>query len=118
MQASLDEIKNDLPYQGDATVAGRERAESFKGHLMAPYQDGAFWHEAIKRLAVVRESVSQPIWQQLMADRRWPADVADPIRPGPELRAIEWIRPRANTRYVTLHDAVAEELAQRVIEPS
>ena len=26
-----------------------------------------------------------------------------------------WVRPRANARYVTLHDALAEELAQRVI---
>ena len=115
-QASLDEIKNDLPYQGDATVAGRERAESFKNHLMAPYQDGAFWHENIKRLAVVRESVSQLIWQQLMVDRRWPADAADSDQAWARLRAIEWIRPRANRRYVTLHDAVAEELAQRIIE--
>ena len=26
-----------------------------------------------------------------------------------------WVRPRANARYVTLHDALAEELAQRLI---
>ena len=53
-----------------ATPAGQERADSFKRRLMAPYQDADFWHEAIKRLAVIRESVSQPIWQQLMADSR------------------------------------------------
>ena len=41
--------------------------------------------------------------------------MADPDRAWEQLRAIEWIRPRANDRYVTLHDAVAEELAQRVI---
>jgi hypothetical protein len=114
-QASLDEIKMDLPYHGHATVAGRERAESFKNHLMAPYQDGAFWHENIKRLAVVRESVSQLIWQQLMVDRRWPEDAAGSDQAWARLGAIEWIRPRANRRYVTLHDAVAEELAQRII---
>ena len=85
---------------------------------MAPYRDTDFWHEDIKRLAIVRESVSQPIWRQLMADRQLPADVADLDQAWEELCAIEWIRPRANSRYVTLHDAVAEELAQRVIEPS
>lgn len=115
-QASLDEIKADLPYHAPATTAGQERADSFKRRLMAPYQDGTFWNEAIKRLAVVRESVSRPIWQRLMADRQRPADAADPDEAWEQLRAIEWIRPRANRRYVTLHDAVAEELAQLIIE--
>ena len=114
--ASLEEIEKDLPYHGAATVAGRERVESFKRHLVAPYQGTDFWHEAIKRLAVVRESVSQPIWLELMTDVALPADVADASQAWEQLRAIEWIRPRANQRYVTLHDAVAEELAQRVIE--
>lgn len=114
--ASLEEIKNELPYHGAATVAGRERVESFKRHLVAPYQGTDFWHEAIKRLAVVRESVSQPIWLELMTDVALPADVADANQAWEKLRAIEWVRPRANARYVTLHDAVAEELAQRVIE--
>ena len=116
MDAPLEEIKRDLPYHRDATVAGRDRAESFKRRLVAAYQGADFRHEAIKRLAVVRESVSEPIWRQLMADRPLPADLADLGQAWQELRKTEWIRLRANTRYVTLHDAVAEELAQRVIK--
>jgi tetratricopeptide (TPR) repeat protein len=116
LHASLEEIKTELSYHGEATVAGRERAESFKGRLVAPYQRTDFWHEAIKRLAVVRESISQRIWQQLMADRPLPAGVADTNQAWEMLCATEWIRPRANHHYVTLHDAVAEELAQRIID--
>jgi tetratricopeptide (TPR) repeat protein len=115
LDTSLEQIKRELPYHGEPAAAGRERAESFKGRLVAPYQRTDFWHEAIKRLAVVRESVSQPIWLELMADRPLPADAADPDGAWEQLRATEWIRPRANDRYVTLHDAMAEELAQRVI---
>jgi hypothetical protein len=114
--ASLEEIAADLPFHSDATAAGRDRAESFKRRLVAPYQGADFWHDALRRLAVVRESVSEPIWEQLMADRLWPADAPDSHQAWEKLRAIEWIRPRANQRYVALHDAVAEELAQRVIE--
>jgi len=114
--ASLAEIKADLPYHGDATVAGHERAESFKRRLVAPYQDADFWHEAIRYLAVVRESVSEPIWLELMAGRPLPADIAELRQAWDELRAIQWVRQRANRNYVTLHDAVAEELAQRVID--
>src|SRR6202050_3868563 len=113
--ASLDKIAADLPYHGDPSVAGDELAESFKRRLVAPYRDSDFWHEAIKRLAIVRESVSQPIWRRLMADRPLPAEVADLDEAWDTLRATEWIRLRANRRYVTLHNAVAEELAQRVI---
>ncbi len=115
-QATLEEIKTDLPYHADFTVAGRARAEDFKRQLMAPYQDGAFWHEVVRRLAVVRESVNRPIWRRLMADRQPPADVTDLDQAWERLYDIRWIRPRANDKYVTLHDAVAEELAQRVIE--
>jgi tetratricopeptide (TPR) repeat protein len=114
-RTSLDEIKRDLPYHGAATAAGRERIESFKTHLVAPYRAADFWHDAINRLASVRESVSQPIWQRLMTDRQLPAGIADFDQAWETLRATEWIRPRANSRYITLHDAVAEELAQRVI---
>ncbi len=114
-RASLDEIQRDLPYHGEATASGRDRIESFKSHLVAPYQAADFWHEAINRLASVRESVSQPIWQQLMADRQLPAGMNDFDQAWEALCAMEWIRPRANSRYITLHDAVAEELAQRVI---
>jgi hypothetical protein len=116
-RASLEEIKTDFPYHGEAATAGRVRDESFKRHLVAPYQGTDFWHEAIRRLAVVREGVSQPIWQQLMADKPRTTDMADSDRAWETLRDTEWIRPRADCRYVALHDAVAEELAQRVINP-
>jgi hypothetical protein len=114
-QDSLDDIKRDLPYHDDPTTAGRERVESFKSQLMAPYKAMDFWHVSIKRLAVVRESISQPIWEVLMADRPLPAGVADFSQAWHTLGEREWIRHRANRRYVTLHDAVAEELAHRVI---
>jgi tetratricopeptide (TPR) repeat protein len=112
MQAPLDEIKRNLPYHDAATAAGRVLTESFKQRLVAPYRGIDFWHEVIRRLAVVRESVSQPIWLQLMSDQTLPADADQAWK---ALSEQEWIRPRANDRYVTLHDAVAEELAQRVI---
>jgi tetratricopeptide (TPR) repeat protein len=115
MQDPLEEIKADLPYHGVPTSAGRERAESFKQRLVAPYHEADFWHEAIRRLAVVRESISKPIWLRLMDDTPWPADIADGDQAWDTLRGFDWIRLRASKRYVTLHDAVAEELSQRVI---
>lgn len=113
--APLDYIRQNLPLGADATVAGRILAERFRRRLITPYRESDFWHEAIRRLAVVRESVSQPVWCQLMADVPWPSEAPDPDSAWEMLRRIEWVRPRANSRYVTLHDAVAEELAQRVI---
>lgn len=115
-RAPLEEIKADLPYHDEPGSAGVERADSFKRRLVAPYREGGFWHEAIKRLAVVRESVSEPIWLKLMSDRPLPDDALEPGRAWARLTAMEWIRLRANNRYVTLHDAVAEELAQRIID--
>jgi hypothetical protein len=115
-QAPLDEIKRDLPYHAAPTAAGRDLADRFKSRLVAPYQDDDFWHEAIKRLAVVRESVSQSIWQRLMEDVPLPPDATDLDQAWKKLAERDWIRPRANQLYVTLHDAVAEELAQRIIE--
>ena len=112
---SLDSIKAALPYGGEITSAGQILNEAFKRRLVAPYHETDFWHEAFKRLAVVRESINQPIWWQLMADRPRPDDAADMGVAWATLLRIPWIRPRANRRYVTLHDAVAEELAQRII---
>ena len=71
--------------------------------------------KTFKRLAVVRESINKPVWWQLMADRPPPGDAAEMDTAWDTLLRIPWIRPRANRRYVTLHDAVAEELAQRII---
>lgn len=116
MNTPLEKIKIDLPYHADASLSGRDLADSFKRRLVAPYQLTDFWHEAIRRLAVVRESISETIWLELMADTELPDDVTERQETWDKLRAIEWIRPRANDRYVTLHDAVAEELAERVID--
>ena len=112
---SLGDIKAALPYGGEMTPAGQSLHEAFKRRLVAPYHETDFWHETLKRLAVVRESINEPTWWQLMADRPRPADAADMNTAWDKLMSIPWIRPHANRRYVTLHDAVAEELAQRII---
>jgi tetratricopeptide (TPR) repeat protein len=112
---SLEDIKAALPYSGEITSAGQILHEAFKRRLVAPYHQTDFWHETFKRLAVVRESINKPIWWQLMADRPLPSDATDMDTAWEMLLRIPWIRPRANRRYVTLHDAVAEELAQRII---
>jgi tetratricopeptide (TPR) repeat protein len=111
----LDEIEREIPYRGQMTPAGRNLHEEFKRRLVTPYRDGDFWHEAFKRLAVIRQSVNEPIWRQLMADRPPPDDVVNRDETWALLLETPWIRPRANRRFVTLHDAVAEELAARII---
>lgn len=112
---SAEYIRQNLPPGGDATPAGEKLAEEFRRRLVAPYHEADFWHEAIRRLAVARESISQPVWCRLMDDMAWPDDAPDPDSAWDMLTKTEWIRQRANRRYVTLHDAVAEELAKRVI---
>ena len=97
------------------TMAGQARDEKFKRRLVAPYRETDFWHEALRRLAVVRESINQPVWESLMADRQPPDGVSSVTETWDRLLQIPWIRPRANRRYVTLHDAVAAELAVRLI---
>ncbi|MDX8035290.1 tetratricopeptide repeat protein [Lentzea sp. BCCO 10_0856] len=92
-----------------------KRRDLFRRRLITPFRDTGFWPEAIKRLAVVRHSVNQTIWQQLMSDRDLPADAESWPHAWEQLLARPWVRPRANQRYVTLHDALAEELAQRLI---
>jgi radical SAM protein with 4Fe4S-binding SPASM domain len=115
----LDEIAREVPYQGEMTLEGARMHEAFKRRLVTPYRGTDFWHEAIKRLAVVRRSVNRSIWQHLMSDLALPDELANEDRPWAaaweELLRTPWIRPRANSRYVTLHDAVAEELALRII---
>jgi tetratricopeptide (TPR) repeat protein len=111
---TLEEIERLVPYDGEISAAGQNLCEDFKRRLVTPYKEADFWHEAIKRLAVIRQSVSEPVWRELMADH--------PLPPGVNLDATwdqllerPWIRKRANGRFVTLHDAVAEELAERII---
>ena len=89
--------------------------ESFRRKLVTLYRSTDFWPEAIKRLAVVRHSVTQQVWSELMADRGLPADADDWAHAWELLLRRPWVRARANKRYVTLHDALAEELAKRVI---
>jgi tetratricopeptide (TPR) repeat protein len=111
----LAEIQAVLPFDGEPSPQGQLLHEAFKRRLVAPYRGVDFWHEAIKRLAVARQSANQEIWQELMADKRLPADVGSWDEAWQQLLRTPWIRPRANSRYVTLHDAVAEELGKRII---
>ena len=97
------------------TPVGDRLREAFRRRLVTPYRSTEFWPEAIKRLAVVRHSMDEQAWRMLMADRTLPAGVADWGEAWRELRARPWIRRRANDRYVTLHDALAEELCLRLI---
>lgn len=89
--------------------------EDFRRRLVTMYRSTDFWPEAIKRLTVVRHSVTQEVWSTLMSDRALPSDATTWDEAWTRLLARPWVRPRANARYVTLHDALAEELAQRLI---
>ncbi len=111
----LDTVRATVPYRGELTPEGQALREAFKRRLVTPYREVDFWHEAIKRLAVVRQRVNQPIWQRLMGDWQLPSGLQDWDEAWGALLRTPWIRPRANRRYVTLHDAVAEELGQRII---
>lgn len=115
VEQSLAHLREIMPFGGHMLPEGRDLHEAFKRSLIAPYQNSDFWHEAVKRLAVVRESVDQRIWEQLMSDKPVPAGAEQPGAAWQQLQENEWVRPRANSRYVTLHDALAEELAQRLI---
>jgi tetratricopeptide (TPR) repeat protein/GTPase SAR1 family protein len=114
-RASLPAIRREMPYKGPLSSAGQLRLEGFKRRLVTPYREVDFWHEAIKRLAVARQSMNATIWQRLMSDRPLPEDTADPDAAWEMLLRTPWIRTRANRRQVTLHDAVAEELGRRII---
>jgi hypothetical protein len=111
----LATIRREVPYGGEPTRKGRYLQNEFKRRLVTPYQEDDFWHEASKRLAVVRQSVNRSIWLQLMSDHHLPKGVRSPEEAWEALKQRPWIRTRANGRFVTLHDAVAEELAYRII---
>jgi tetratricopeptide (TPR) repeat protein len=112
---SLDLIRAELPYGGPMTRTGAALHEAFKRRLVTPYRSTEYWQEAVNRLAVVRQSVNKEIFDRLMEDRPKPPGVADYDEIWTKMLATPWIRARENQRYITLHDAVAEELAQRVI---
>jgi tetratricopeptide (TPR) repeat protein len=109
------DIERLIPYEGLVSDEGRRLQEDFKRSLVAPYREADFWHEAIKRLAVLRQAVNVQVWQRLMADTPLPRGVSSLEKAWRDLMSQPWIRPRANGRYVTLHDAMAEELAHRII---
>lgn len=113
--ANIDDIRRAMPYAAELDREGQRLHDAFKRRLMAPYREVDFWHEAIKRLAVIRQGMSQPIWERLMSDRTLPAGAATSEDAWKMLQTTPWVRSRANGRYVTLHDAVAEELAERII---
>jgi tetratricopeptide (TPR) repeat protein len=112
---SLSSIERDIPFRGQMTTAGRQREEDFKGRMISPYREADFWHESIKRLAAVRLGVNEVMWQDLMRGRPLPQGVANATEAWRQLTETPWVRLRANGSSVTLHDAMAEELAKRVI---
>ncbi|HUA27271.1 MAG TPA: TIR domain-containing protein [Streptosporangiaceae bacterium] len=111
----LADIERDLPYDAEMTSAGLRLHESFRRSLMVPYQQTGFWRQSVMRLAVVRQSISRTTWRALMSDCPLPDGVESVDQAWDALLRQPWIRPRANGRYLTLHDAMAEELAERVI---
>lgn len=113
-QHSLEYVEEHLPYDREMTAEGKRLRESFLRRLVAPYRRSDFWHEATKRLAVVRQPIELVVWRRLMSDLSLPEGTADLDAAWHELIRLPWIRSRANDRYVTLHDAVAEAFAQRL----
>src|SRR5262249_36530323 len=103
-ETDLTVIEREIPYTGPMTEAGQDLHEAFNRRLVSRYRDTDFWHEAIKRLAVARESVSLTIWRELMADRPLPDDAESLEAAWPLLQERPWVRVRANNQYVTLHD--------------
>jgi tetratricopeptide (TPR) repeat protein len=112
---TLAEIDRKIPYTERMTQAGLSLHEDFKRRLMTPYREAGFWPEAVRRLAVVRQSISESAWQRIMSDVALPGGVSNQHEAWQQLLTRPWIRLRANGHQVTLHDAVAEELAQRII---
>jgi tetratricopeptide (TPR) repeat protein len=111
---ALSFLEENLPFGEPMTEAGRERHEQFLRQLLAPYRDTDFWHEAVKRLAIVRQPVARAVWQRLMSDLELPSHVRDLDDAWTWLLKVPWMRPRGDGRYVTVHDALAEELSQRL----
>jgi len=89
--------------------------DAFLRRLVIPYLEGEFWHEAIFRLGIVRRRVNKSFWRKLMEDYELPPEIDSWDEAWQRLLEFPWIRPRANKNYVTLQDALAEELAGRII---
>lgn len=103
---SLDELQSsDNQYVFDEYI----------GELLTPYKDRTFWHEAILRLGILRQRMNFDAWKMVMDDIPFPKGISTWEDAWTEFKNLPWIRERANTRYVTLQDAFAEELAGRYI---
>lgn len=89
--------------------------DAYLRRLVIPYLESEFWHEAIFRLGIVRRRVSKELWKQLMIDQKLPPDIHSWDQAWKKLLEFPWIRPRANRNFVTLQDALAEEMARRII---
>ena len=113
-RATLTFLEENLPFGASMTDAGRETHEQFLRRLLSPYRESDFWHEAVKRLAIVRQPVARAVWQRLMSDLELPGPVRDLNEAWTWLLQLPWMRPRGDLRYVTVHDALAEELSQRL----
>ena len=107
-------LEQNLPFGERMTDAGRDRHEQFLRRLLSPYRESDFWHEAVKRLAIVRQPVARAVWERLMSDLELPGPVRDLNEAWTWLLQLPWMRPRGDRRYVTVHDALAEELSQRL----
>lgn len=110
--AELDRV---LPPGAAPTKEGEWLREEFKRTLVSKYQTLDYWSEAVRRLAVLRYSIDARVWASLTADLPWPPDIATAESAWQALLDQPWVRPRANNTLATLHDALAEALAQLVI---
>jgi hypothetical protein len=112
---TLGSLEEHLPFGAQMTEEGRDKHDQFLRRLLSPYRGSDFWHEAVKRLAIVRQPVARAVWQRLMSDLELPGPARDLDEAWTWLLELPWMRPRGERRYVTVHDALVEELSQRVI---
>lgn len=106
----------DLDQPSAASAVEREVIrETFKRTLVSRFHSLDYWSEAMRRLAIMRHSIDQQVWTALTAEVERPPELADPEAAWQALLDQPWVRPRANRSLVTLHDAMAEALAQRVL---
>jgi hypothetical protein len=100
-------------------INAKGKAEAIKARfitrILLHYGEDDFWNEAIRRLSIIRRRVNKDIWKDLMSDITLPDDIKDWDNAWKQLLSLPWVRPRINSKYVTLHDALAEELAWRII---
>ncbi len=87
--------------------------ENFTNQLLLPYfEEGSFWNQAVLRLAIIRRQVSFDMWVSLVNDLDLPSNVNDFDEAWRYFLGLPWVRERADKKYITLHDALAEMLAK------